>query len=148
MGDTRDLWHLLEACSVSRYYILIKNFCFIMHWNLFKFHCSSDVQEKHFKDCLDAKNLSFLQLQNSTMHRVKLWLGFDIANLWQKIINQQLIKIMKTTILIFMISILTITGCRSQQKVKFTDNKSVLNFYKQYSSFTDPVVCHFDLINE
>jgi formylglycine-generating enzyme len=49
---------------------------------------------------------------------------------------------MKTTILIFMISILTITGGNSQQIVKTTVNKqfngSVLDFYKQYSSFTDP----------
>lgn len=49
---------------------------------------------------------------------------------------------MKTTTLIFMISILTITGCNSQQNVKTTANKqfkgSVLDFYKQYSSFTDP----------
>jgi formylglycine-generating enzyme required for sulfatase activity len=26
-----------------------------MHWIFFKFHCSSDVQEKYFKDCLDAQ---------------------------------------------------------------------------------------------
>ena len=45
---------------------------------------------------------------------------------------------MKNTALIFMISILTITGCSSQQKAKFTDNESVLDFYKQYSEFTDP----------
>jgi formylglycine-generating enzyme required for sulfatase activity len=45
---------------------------------------------------------------------------------------------MKTTILIFMISILTITECNSQQAYKFTNNESVLDFYKQYSSFTDP----------
>ena len=49
---------------------------------------------------------------------------------------------MKTTVLIFMISILTITGCNSQQNVKLTKNiqfnDSVLDFYKQYSSFTDP----------
>src|SRR4030042_682037 len=45
---------------------------------------------------------------------------------------------MKTTVLIFMISILTITGCDSQQAYKFTNNESVLDFYKQYSSFTDP----------
>ena len=43
------------ACSVNRYYILIKSFCFTMHWIFFKFHCSSDVQEKYFKDCLDAQ---------------------------------------------------------------------------------------------
>jgi len=49
---------------------------------------------------------------------------------------------MKTIALIFMISILTITGCNSQQNVKLTKNVqfngSVLEFYKQYSSFTDP----------
>jgi formylglycine-generating enzyme len=49
---------------------------------------------------------------------------------------------MKTIALIFMISILTITGCNSQQNVKLTKNVqfngSVLDFYKQYSSFTDP----------
>jgi sulfatase modifying factor 1 len=45
---------------------------------------------------------------------------------------------MKTIALIFMISILTMAGCNSQQKVRFTDNESVLDFYKQYSSFTDP----------
>jgi hypothetical protein len=44
---------------------------------------------------------------------------------------------MKTTILIFMISSLTITKCCSQNEFKFTDNKSVLDFYKQYSTFTD-----------
>ena len=45
---------------------------------------------------------------------------------------------MKHTVLIIMITILTITGCSSQQEVKFTDNESVLDFYKQYSEFTDP----------
>jgi formylglycine-generating enzyme required for sulfatase activity len=49
---------------------------------------------------------------------------------------------MKTTVLIFMISILTITGGNSQQNVKQTENiqfsGSVLDFYRQYSSFTDP----------
>ena len=45
---------------------------------------------------------------------------------------------MKHTALIIIITILTITGCSSQQEVKFTDNESVLNFYKQYSEFTDP----------
>jgi len=52
-------------------------------------------------------------------------------------INYLIHLMMKNTALIFMIFILTITMCYSQQ-VKFTDNKSVLNFYKQYSSFTDP----------
>jgi formylglycine-generating enzyme required for sulfatase activity len=49
---------------------------------------------------------------------------------------------MKTIVLIFMISILTITGSNSQQNVKQTENVqfhgSVLEFYKQYSEFTDP----------
>jgi hypothetical protein len=54
------------------------------------------------------------------------------------IINQETIKIMKTSVLILMISILTVTGCSSQHEYKFTDNESVLDFYKQYSSFTDP----------
>jgi len=49
---------------------------------------------------------------------------------------------MKTTVIIFMISILTITGGSSQQNAKQTKNiqysGSVLEFYKQYSSFTDP----------
>jgi hypothetical protein len=49
-----------------------------------------------------------------------------------------MIRIMKTTILIFMIFILTITGCNSQQNVKFTGKESVLDFYKHYSTFTDP----------
>ena len=26
-----------------------------MHWNIFKFHCYSDVQEKYFKDCITAQ---------------------------------------------------------------------------------------------
>ena len=46
--------------------------------------------------------------------------------------------IMKNTLLCFVISIMTITGCNSQQEFKFTDEKSVLDFYKQYSSYTDP----------
>lgn len=37
-----------------------------------------------------------------------------------------------------MVSLLASTGCRAQQAYKFTDDKSVLEFYKQYSSFTDP----------
>ncbi|MEN8117139.1 MAG: transglutaminase family protein [Bacteroidota bacterium] len=44
---------------------------------------------------------------------------------------------MKKTIFIFMISILTVTGSNSQQEVKFTNNESVLEFYTQYSSYTD-----------
>jgi formylglycine-generating enzyme required for sulfatase activity len=49
---------------------------------------------------------------------------------------------MKTTVLIFIISILTITVCSSQQSIKPTETKqfngSVLDFYKQYSEFTNP----------
>lgn len=49
---------------------------------------------------------------------------------------------MKTIVLIFMISFLTVTGCNSQQNSRLTKNVqfkgSVLDFYKQYSSFTDP----------
>lgn len=37
-----------------------------------------------------------------------------------------------------MISILTLSGCNGQQKVEFTDDKSVLEFYRQFSTFTDP----------
>ena len=37
-----------------------------------------------------------------------------------------------------MISILTVTGCTAQKEVKFKDDTSVLDFYHQYSSFTDP----------
>ncbi|WP_303318526.1 SUMF1/EgtB/PvdO family nonheme iron enzyme [Flavivirga abyssicola] len=45
---------------------------------------------------------------------------------------------MKNTALIILISILTITGSNSQQEVKFTENDSVPDFYRQYSSFTNP----------
>ena len=45
---------------------------------------------------------------------------------------------MKKTALVFMISILTITGGNSQQNIKFSGKESVLDFYRQYSSFTDP----------
>ena len=45
---------------------------------------------------------------------------------------------MKNTVLIFLIFILTISGCSPQQNVKFTGKESVLGFYKQYSTFTDP----------
>jgi hypothetical protein len=57
-------------------------------------------------------------------------------------INQQKIKILKTIVLIFMIPILTITECNSQQNINLDKNVqfngSVLDFYKQYSEFTDP----------
>src|ERR1035437_101835 len=45
---------------------------------------------------------------------------------------------MKNTVIIFMISILTISVGNAQQNVKFTGKESVMDFYKQYSSFTDP----------
>ena len=56
---------------------------------------------------------------------------------------------MKKTIFIFMISILTATGCIAQETSKKSDlsmlkktdeqvDSSVLNFYLQYSSYTDP----------
>ncbi len=45
---------------------------------------------------------------------------------------------MKTTVSIFMICLLTIANCKSQQAFKFTDDQSVLEFYKQYSMYTDP----------
>jgi formylglycine-generating enzyme required for sulfatase activity len=45
---------------------------------------------------------------------------------------------MKTIVLFFMICFLTIAGSKSQQAYKFSDDKSILEFYKQYSSFTDP----------
>ncbi|NLD46550.1 MAG: SUMF1/EgtB/PvdO family nonheme iron enzyme [Clostridiaceae bacterium] len=45
---------------------------------------------------------------------------------------------MKTIVLFFMICFLTIAGGKSQQAYKFSDDKSILKFYKQYSSFTDP----------
>jgi hypothetical protein len=49
---------------------------------------------------------------------------------------------MKTTLLIFMIFVVAITESNSQQSVKLTKNVqfsgSVLDFYKQYSSYTDP----------
>jgi sulfatase modifying factor 1 len=45
---------------------------------------------------------------------------------------------MKNLLLGIMILVLTVTGGYSQQKIKFKDDKSVLDFYKQYSEFTDP----------
>jgi hypothetical protein len=49
---------------------------------------------------------------------------------------------MKTTLLIFMVFVLTITVSNAQQNVKPTKNVqvngSVPDFYKQYSSFLDP----------
>ena len=60
--------------------------------------------------------------------------------------NKKTLKplIMKNLIFIFMISILTVTGCSSQQnqdKLAYKFNNadgSVLDFYRQYSEFTDP----------
>jgi hypothetical protein len=45
---------------------------------------------------------------------------------------------MKSTIIILVILFLAAVGSRAQQAYKFTDDKTVLEFYKQYSSFTDP----------
>lgn len=45
---------------------------------------------------------------------------------------------MKTLVLFLSSLILTITSCNSQQAYKFIDDKSLLEFYKKYSSFTDP----------
>ena len=49
---------------------------------------------------------------------------------------------MKTTLIFFMIFFLAVTVSNSQQNVKLTNNLqfngSVLDFYKQYSPFTDP----------
>ena len=47
--------------------------------------------------------------QNSTTRRIKLLLTYNISNLCQELINQETIKFMKTTLLIFMIFVLTIT---------------------------------------
>lgn len=48
------------------------------------------------------------------------------------------ITAMRNILFILLILILTITGCNSREKNQFTGNKSVLDFYRQYSSFTDP----------
>lgn len=45
---------------------------------------------------------------------------------------------MKTTLFATLILLLAATTCRSQQEVKLTDNESVLDFYRQYSIYTDP----------
>lgn len=45
---------------------------------------------------------------------------------------------MRDLIIIVMISFIAVSGCWAQQAYKFMDEKSVLEFYKQYSSFTDP----------
>lgn len=55
------------------------------------------------------------------------------------IIKQTLInKEMKNTVYIFTISILISTGCFSQNNRNEQVDNSVLNFYRQYSSFIDP----------
>jgi len=62
--------------------------------------------------------------------------------LCQEISNQLKFKEMKNTVLIIMISILTTIGCNAQQNTELTEqeqsNNSVLDFYRQYSDFTDP----------
>jgi excinuclease ABC subunit A len=45
---------------------------------------------------------------------------------------------MKNTVFIFMISILTVTGCYAQKYATEQVDSSLLKFYCQYSSFTDP----------
>lgn len=45
---------------------------------------------------------------------------------------------MKTTLCTIMILLLAVTACSSQQKFQFTDEESVLDFYKRFSEFTDP----------
>ena len=53
-------------------------------------------------------------------------------------------KCFRITVLFFMVSILIVTGCSAQQNQEKLANKlnngdsSVLDFYRQYSSFTDP----------
>jgi len=45
---------------------------------------------------------------------------------------------MKNSIITLMISIVIVTGCYAQKNTKEQADTSVLNFYRQYSSFTDP----------
>ena len=45
---------------------------------------------------------------------------------------------MRNTLLLITISILTLSGCNAQHQFEFTDEKSVLDFYCQYSSYTNP----------
>src|SRR4030043_769271 len=45
---------------------------------------------------------------------------------------------MKNTMISLMISILIATGCYTQKNTYEQADNSVLNFYRQYSSFTDP----------
>ncbi|MBN2087114.1 SUMF1/EgtB/PvdO family nonheme iron enzyme [Candidatus Peregrinibacteria bacterium] len=45
---------------------------------------------------------------------------------------------MRNALLVITISILTLSGCNAQQNVEFTDEESVLDFYRQYSVYTDP----------
>lgn len=45
---------------------------------------------------------------------------------------------MRKTFYAFTIFILSLAGCSTQQKVKFTDEESVLNFYRQFSTYTNP----------
>jgi formylglycine-generating enzyme required for sulfatase activity len=45
---------------------------------------------------------------------------------------------MRNALLVITISILTLTGCNAQQNAEFTDDESVLDFYRQYSIYTDP----------
>ncbi|MFW6222439.1 MAG: hypothetical protein ACOC3T_02380, partial [Bacteroidota bacterium] len=45
---------------------------------------------------------------------------------------------MRNTLLLITISILTLSGCNAQQQIEFTDENSILDFYCQYSSYTNP----------
>ena len=45
---------------------------------------------------------------------------------------------MRTSLLLITISILTLSGCNAQQQIEFTDENSILDFYCQYSSYTNP----------
>ena len=45
---------------------------------------------------------------------------------------------MRNTLLLITISILTLSECNALQQIEFTDENSVLDFYCQYSSYTNP----------
>ncbi len=45
---------------------------------------------------------------------------------------------MRNTLLGITLSIFTLSGCTAQPQVEFTDEKSVLDFYCQFSAYTDP----------
>src|SRR6056297_2643481 len=45
---------------------------------------------------------------------------------------------MRNTLLLITISFLALSGCNAQKQIEFTDENSVLDFYCQYSSYTNP----------